>query len=289
MYADMLVAGNALTDYFLLRLCAAICRQPVRRGRMALAALAGGGASLLILIPSAMWAAVGALVAGALMCAIAFGSFRPRALVRQLLCLYALGFAWSGIWYALWFFLKPNGLYWHNGYVYFPISPPVFIVVTAVIYAALSLLRRICRSRQTARVIRFHLIGNGRAVCGQGLLDSGNLLTEPVSGLPVIVADRALVEPVFVPLSGVTDALSEPETARLAQRHFRFVHFDTLRGGGLLPACQLEGVISDDEPLRPASELYVAACADLRKNTGYDAIFPSSAFEHSTERVDSNA
>ena len=26
LYADMLVAANALTDYFLLRLCAAVCR-----------------------------------------------------------------------------------------------------------------------------------------------------------------------------------------------------------------------------------------------------------------------
>ena len=108
--------------------------------------------------------------------------------------------------------------------------------------------------------------------------DSGNLLTEPVSGLPVIVADRALTEPVFVPLHGVTDGTSEPETARLARQHFRFVRFDTLRGGGLLPACQPESIASVDEPLRPAAELYVASCAELRDATGYDAIFPAAAF-----------
>ena len=63
LYADMLVAANALTDYFLLRLCAAVCRRPVRRVRMALAALIGGAASLLILVPASWVPAAGAGIA----------------------------------------------------------------------------------------------------------------------------------------------------------------------------------------------------------------------------------
>lgn len=278
LYADMLVAANALTDYFLLRLCAAVCRRPVRRVRMALAALLGGAASLLILVPASWVPAAGAGIAGAAMCAVAFGIRSPRALLAQVACLYGAGAIWSGVWYALWAFVRPDGLYWHGGMVYFSISPPIFVAITVAIYGALTAVRRLLRTRRRPRVVRFHLSGNGRTVCGVGLVDSGNLLTEPVSGLPVIVADRALTEPVFVPLHGVTDGTSEPETARLARQHFRFVRFDTLRGGGLLPACQPESIASDDEPLRPAAELYVASCAELRDATGYDAIFPAAAF-----------
>ena len=278
LYADMLVATNALTDYFLLRLCAAVCRQPIRRVRMVLAALLGGAAALLILVPAPWVSAAGAAIAGAAMCAVAFGIRQPRALLAQIACLYGAGAAWSGIWYAVWALVRPGGLYWRGGMVYFAVSPPVFVAVTVGIYGALTLVRRLLRTRRRPRVVRFRLTGNGRSVCGVGLVDSGNLLTEPISGLPVIVADRALTAPVFVPLHGITDDAFPPETDRLARQHFRFIRFDTLRGGGLLPACRPEGIASDDEPLRPAAELYVASCAGLCDATGYDAIFPAAAF-----------
>lgn len=289
LYADMLVAVNALTDYFLLRCCAALCRQPVRRVRIVIAALVGGLASLLILAPTAWIPAAGAAAAAAAMCAVAFGVRSLRAWLVQVACLYGIGMGWSGIWYALWITARPDGMYWHGGMIYFSVSPPVFVAVTVAGYAVQCLVRRIVRTRRKPHVVRFRLRGNGHTVCGVGLVDSGNLLTEPISGLPVIVADRAFAAPVFVPLHGVTDDCAAPESAQLARQHFRLVRFDTLRGGGLLPACRPEFIASDDEPLRPAAELYVASCAGLRADTGYDAIFPASAFDHYTERIDTHA
>lgn len=281
LYADLLVAGNALTDYILLRICAAACHEPVHTGRMTAASLIGGASAMLITAPR-LWATVGAAVAGAMMCAVAFATVQPRKLTVRSLCLYGAGLVWSGVWYAVWFLLHPNGVFWQNGYVYFDVSPLQFIGITVGAYAALRVIHGLRRS--APRTVRFSFFGNGRTVYGHALLDSGNLLTEPVSGLPVIVADRALTEPIFPPL----DPADDPNDL-LVRAHFRLIRYDSVGGGGLLPACRIERVRAEEGRLRPSAELYVAACPELRKNTGYDAIFPETAFVYWREKNEKRA
>ena len=285
IYADILVALNVLVDYFLLRSCGAIRRIPMRRGRMVAAGLLGGAASLFIFLPAntALLCLLG-LTSGGIMCVIAFGFHDVRTFLRNMLCLLGISFTYSGMMYALWFFAAPTGMYWHNGVVYFDVSPVGFVLLTLSAYAILTFAQRIgdWRRGQEGAIIWLEMSDRDGTIAGRALVDSGNLLKEPISGHPVIVADLdtvAAIQPVF---RMSTEAPEEQGGAALAQAHFRLVRFHTMNGGGWMTACRVQRVVSPDVILHPADTLYIAACTALKKRTGYDFIVPGSAIKSNT-------
>ena len=93
---------------------------------------------------------------------------------------------------ALWLTLAPGGMVYRNGTVYFSLSPAFIIFVTVACYTVITLAGKICRrlelnSAACRAVVRCG--GNERPL--RLMCDTGNLLTEPFSGLPVIVARRS--------------------------------------------------------------------------------------------------
>ncbi|MBQ9083630.1 MAG: sigma-E processing peptidase SpoIIGA [Clostridia bacterium] len=282
IYADILVALNALIDYFLLRSCGAIRRMPLKRGRLLCASLLGGVAALQIFLPvRGVWAILLSAGSGILLCATAFGFGGMWNFLRNVLCLMGLSFACSAGMYGLWFFLRPEGMYWHNGYVYFDISPMEFVVLTLLTYALLTVGWRVLqrRDRREGRVLRIRLTHSGRSVCGRGLVDSGNLLREPLSGCPVVVVDETL-------LAEIQPQILHPEQltpTEAVQEGFRMVQFQTMHSDGCMAACRIGGITSSDAKLIPATALYAAACPGLKARTGWDMILPAAALAEDTD------
>ena len=280
IYVDILIACNILIDYFLLLFCAVVCHIPVRRMRIFLAALLGGASSLLILVQTAaVLCRCAAIVVGVIMCLIAFGSQKRQKLFKSILCLYALGFIFSAFFYAVWFFLSPNGLYWHNGYIYFSISPLQFALLTAAVYGIFTLTRYILRFTHThrGRIFQLTLQSDCGTVQGHALLDTGNLLTEPISGEAVIVVDRDFAAPILPLLTDLNEKVTEAFAAEFAALHFRYVQFHTIAGGGLLPAGKVKKICSADVELCAAESLYIALCPNLLVQTGCEAVVPETA------------
>ncbi len=283
IYADILVVLNVLTDYLLLRCCGAVRHLPVRRGRLLAGALLGGAASLQMLLPvRGFVAAVLAVAAAGAVCLAAFGFGGIRQFLRNGLCFMGLAFAYSAGMYALWFFLRPDGMYWHGGYVYFDISPLHFVVLTLMTDGLLTAVRRWMQNREQkeGRILRIQMTHEGKSVCGRGLADSGNLLREPISGCPVVIADESL-------LIRLRPQLTQPESltgAEAVRFGFRMVQFHTMNGGGCMAACRVEKITSPDAALLPASALYAAACPGLKERTGWDFILPEAALGQHTER-----
>ena len=216
------------------------------------------------------------------MCGIAFGKRKLCARILDIGCLYAVSFAFSGITYAVWLFVAPNGLFWRNGYAYFAVSPLQFVLLVTAAYGILSLIRFIIHTVrvQSGQTVRITLQANAHTVQGVALVDSGNLLKEPISGEAVVVADRDFALPVLPLLANLTAESATDNESALTDLQFRFVQFHTIAGGGLMPAGRVAAIRSPDVRLLPAAQLYVAVCVDLRKNTGYDALVPESAFRH---------
>jgi stage II sporulation protein GA (sporulation sigma-E factor processing peptidase) len=283
IYADILVVLNVLTDYLLLRCCSTVRHVPVCRGRLLAGALVGGLSSLQMLLPvQGMAATALSLLSAAAVCLTAFGFGSIRQFLRNGLCFMLLAFAYSAGMYALWFLLHPDKMYWHGGYVYFDISPMHFVVLTLLTDGLLTMSQkwRQNRERKEGRILRIQMTHEGKSTCGRGLADSGNLLREPISGCPVIIADEKL-------LVCIRPQLAHPEHLTGVDAvctGFRMVQFHTMNGGGCMAACRVEEITSPDAELLPASALYAAACPGLKERTGWDFILPESALVQHTER-----
>lgn len=257
IYADILLALNWWLDFLLL--------SAVRRGaggvgrswRLALGALVGGCTCLTLFLPplSTWLTLLIRLGAAMLMVAVAFGCRPFRDWCRRVLLLFLLSAGLAGLCGALYFFVAPQGFYVFNGVVYYAVSPLLLVALTVVCYGLLWLGEQLLRRRAPREhVFRVCICHEDRRVEFRCLYDSGNHLAEPFSGRPVLVVEQAVAQELFTPLPTVTDLPAG----------WRLIPYDTLSGGGLLPAFVPTSVTAFSRgctyPLPPC---YVAVCAGL--------------------------
>lgn len=233
IYVDILVAVNWWVDYLLLLCVRRAGGSGVRGWRLALAALVGALSSLVLFLPP-LPAGVSLLckLGGAtLMVLEAFSYESTRLFFRRLLLLFGLSAGLAGLCGALYFFVAPAGFYVFNGVVYYAVPPLLLVGLTAVCYLLLRLYDRWIRLRAPGgRAFTVSLSFDGQTVRVPCLYDSGNHLTEPFSGCPVLVVERGAVAS-LLPLPNDMEELPVSTAAG-----WRVIPYDTLGGSGLLPA-----------------------------------------------------
>ena len=268
IYADTLILWNAAVDYLLLLAAGKLCALPLRRWRMALGALWGGAYALLAAVYPAFWTLwTVKLAAGALAVLIGFGADRrtPRALCG----FYAMAACFGG---AARFLGSLRGVPAEAGA---PADPRVLLLSFALCYAAAALVfRRVGRARrETLRTVT--LTRRGRALTLRTLEDSGNALTDPLTGDGVLVADAEALAPLFDDPALLR--LDAPEAlARLEGEQGRGLRLlpcaCVTAGRGLLLCFRPESLAVDGEARR---DLLVAVSPNRLSPEGrYDAIIP---------------
>ncbi len=261
IYGDILLLLNWWIDYLLLL--------GVRRAlfgggapwRMALGALVGALCSFVLFLPPLpFWLFLAVRLLSALgMVAVAFRWQGWIEMTRRVLLLFAFSAGLAGLCGALYFFLAPNGFYVYNGVVYYSVPPLLLVALTVVCYGLLEGARWLMRRRAPrSHLHRVRLSQGGHSVQITCLYDSGNHLTEPFSGWPVLVVERTTAERlVEVPPS--VEALPAQSEVR-----WRLVPFDTVGNSGVLPAfVPKEAVVVTAQGEQSLMPCYVAVCDRL--------------------------
>ena len=175
VWVDVCFAVNFAADYLLCLLAARLCSAPLRRGRYALAALFGALWALAAAIAGgALRAPAGKLLSAAALCLVAFGG--ERGFARLCAAFLALSAALGGALWAL--TLAFPGA---------PLSPAALTAAFVFFWAAASVFLRGCASRREREIAAVELRFLGRSACFRALVDTGNSLSDPVSGAHVMV------------------------------------------------------------------------------------------------------
>lgn len=198
IYADILFAVNAVVDYLLLLVSARAAGAPLRRKRFALGAALGGGYAVAIFLPgfSFLGNLAYRLLFGLLMLLVAFGS--TRSLPRQGAVFLAVSCALGGGVTAIGF-LDAGPLSLGKGVVYSIPDLKVVLLAGAGCYVLLSLVAPGMAKHDRTQLCPVCLVLMGRRIELTALLDTGNTLTDPVSGQRVAVAEGEAVEALFPP------------------------------------------------------------------------------------------
>jgi len=190
IYVDTLFLLNAIVDYLLLLAAARLAGEPLRRGRFALGAALGGLYAVAIFLPGLGFLAhpLCRLASAALMMLVSYGG--SRRLLRQGLLFVVLTCAFGGGVVAIGL-LGGTGLSLGNGVFYSALDLKVVLLSAAVCYGVLTLVfRRLARhSAADGELTGITLRLGERAVTLTALIDTGNTLTDPISGRPVAVAE----------------------------------------------------------------------------------------------------
>jgi len=254
IYLDTLFFLNAVMDYLLLLCSARIAGEELHRGRMALGAVLGGAYAAAAVLPGMGFLLQPALKAGSAVLMVVVGLGASRRLLRQAVIFFALSCAFAGGVLAVSLF-GGTGLSLGGGLVYSGMDIKIVLLSAAGCYVVFTLvLARLGRHTAAAgELVRAQLRLLDREVCFTALVDTGNTLTDPVSGQSVMVADAQAVTSLFPrgerpgqeELSAPTQALGRLNSGRWRGR-FRLLPYRTVGVEcGLLLAVRLDNVCLD--------------------------------------------
>ncbi len=125
---------------------------------------------------------------------------KPIPLIKKCAVFYLVSFTFAGILIATYYLsIKGQNTYpvMQNGIIYFNISPYV-LFVSSVLSVILIWLSSAVFSRNRNLGIKNLKIFLGNNICNvEALSDTGNLLKEPISNLPVIIVEKNCIKPLF--------------------------------------------------------------------------------------------
>lgn len=249
MYIELFLLENACMDWLILRLAAALGGSRLQGMRGLCFSMLGAAYALLAFYWPAAGSPVGKGLFGCFL-ALALGPKTKKAYITATLCVFAAAFALGGMAAALAF---ATGGRLAQGAIWGGISLRKALCIALLGAFAPRGIRHLLRRRQAGRVEVLVLQGEGRYRLS-ALIDSGNSLFDPLTGLPVIVA--------YLP--ALADAAKRPIPAQ------------TVGGPSVLWALERPRIFINGQEAQ--------ACLALSPNPicGGDAIVPPGALPIST-------
>jgi len=287
IYVDVLVAINIFVTYLLLAASVLFSAVQVKRWRLLVASLLGGVASLAIFLPPLHWSlfALMRIAIAALIVYVAFGFESWKRALRCYAAFFGVNFAFAGIMLALWLTVRPDGMFYQNGAVYFDVSLLVFVLFACVCYAVIRGVVLLLRRRHPGNCACEVVIQvGGQSITLPAFYDSGNKLCDGFTGAPVIVVEYAALHG-FLPEElrsffqsehGLLDVPAE----HLWRTRVREIPFHAMGHEGLLPAFRADRVTAKTKSKSQLTEhAIVAVTTDELSDGAYSVILQASMLE----------
>ena len=166
-----------------------------------------------------------------------------KSLFKALLVFYFVSFTFGGIALALLYFVKPENILMKNG-VYIGTYPIKIVLLGGILgFILISVVYSIIKNKHSKKKkvcdIKFAIDGNEKQV--KALIDSGNFLKEPITGVPVVVVEtmymfglvpKEILENIDNIITGNLEVLND--STRFLSK-FRVIPFNSLgKENGLL-------------------------------------------------------
>ncbi len=196
VYADVLFVTNFVINYILLYITSLLSGGKHSAIRISVASSIGAIYAVCMFMPmfSLACSMAGKLILSLVICAVAFGFVPIKRYIKRLGFFYAVSLLCGGIVTAL---VSPgNGttLGVNNGIIYFNTDIYTIIIASVITYWVIRLTYGVYRKYASRNLYRMTVCKNGRAVALNVLMDTGNMLWDPMSGGSVIVVEKDAVK-----------------------------------------------------------------------------------------------
>lgn len=209
VYIDSFLVLNFSVNFLLLLATARLTDTEARKLRIALAAALGAGYALLSLLPDFRFFLHPAYKIGmaVLMAVIAFGG--ARRLLRLILLFFALACGFSGGLIAIQLLSGGGGM--TDGVLYSTLDVKEILLIAALCYGILTFGFRRMANHGRGELVPILLRAGERELRLTALRDSGNTLTDPLTGRSVLVAEGERFHTLFPDCRCLTEeALRRP-------------------------------------------------------------------------------
>ena len=276
IYADILFFINLIMDFLVLYVCSKVMNIPAKKIRLFFSSCIGGLysiADIFMVFPEPAVAIVVSLV----MCVTAFGFLNKIMLIKCLLMFYCAGFLAGGIITFLFnvFYTYRDTMLFSTG-----ISVKHFTLFALLAYLIISVSVKFLSGMRNQKIkinAEITVMGKSKKYCF--LCDSGNLLCDPYTGLPVIViSEKSIAE--ILNIREYIKCFSSSKADTAVKLKIRYIPVKTVAEKTVLPAFLPDKIIlENNDGKRTEIKAVVAIMSQTLDNPLIDGVIPYSICE----------
>lgn len=197
IYLDVVLVENLIMNFIILLATGLILKEPIKKIRLLLASLVGAIYSVVSYV-SILEIYASQLLKIILSIVIVYIAFNPQTMKKMwkdLLLFYLTSFVFGGAAFALIYIVKPQAILMKNGLFLgtYPLKTILLGAILAfiIIVTAFTVVKSKITKKDMFTKIAFEL--NGKEVETIAMIDTGNLLKEPITNTPVVVVEHTLL------------------------------------------------------------------------------------------------
>lgn len=289
VYLDIVFLENVLMNYIIIFATGVVIKEELKKWRMFFGSCVGAVYTIVMylnIIPIYS----NFIMKLILSFVIVYISFKPRSVkkfIKDLIIFYLVSFVFGGCVFALMYFVQPKMAQIKNGVFVGAYPLKVALIGGIVAFIIVQISFKIVKTKLNKKDMIFDIevLINGNSTKIKGLLDTGNLLKDPITGFPVIVIEHKSLYSVIPEdvlnnlnkiMGGDTDELIKDEKFSEIISRFRIIPFSSIgKQNGLLLGIKADSVkIILDEKIENINNVIIGIYdKSFTKNGMYSAIF----------------
>ena len=299
VYLDIIFLENILMNYIIIFATGVVIKTECRKWRIFIASLVGAVYTVVMylnIIPIYSNFIMKVILSIAIVY-IAFKPMSSKKLIKDLIIFYLVSFVFGGCVFALMYFLKPQMVEIRNGVFVGSYPIKVALVGALIAFIVIQISFKLVKTKLSKKdmIYNVELYINKKSTKVKALLDTGNLLKDPITGFPVIVIEHKslyslipekVLDNLEKILGGDIDDLTKDEEFNKTISRFRMIPFSSLgKQNGLLLGIKADSVnIILDEKTESINNVIIGIYdKSFTKNEMYSAIFGLDLLEGGKE------
>lgn len=197
IYIDIILMENLIMNFIILYATGLVLKRKIKNIRLILASLLGAVYSLLAYISTfeIYTNMILKIILSILIVYIAFNAQNVKQIGKDLLLFYLISFVFGGAAFALIYIIKPQDILMKNGLFLgtYPLKTVILgaIIAFVIVITAFKIVKSKFSAKDMYCKIKIKL--NEKQIQTNAMIDTGNLLKEPITNTPVIVVEHTLL------------------------------------------------------------------------------------------------
>lgn len=201
IYLDIILFENLCMNYIILFATGIVMKRNIKHTKIIIASLIGSVYAIIIYLNITKLASniIMKIILSIIMVWLSFAEPKFKILLRDVLMFYLISFVFGGCSFALIYFISPENVKINNGVLVglYPIK--VTLLAGVVAFIIIQIAFRITKNKLSTTdmmcVVEVEI--NNRKKRIKTLVDSGNMLKDPINGYPVIVVEENAIEDIL--------------------------------------------------------------------------------------------
>lgn len=201
IYLDVVLIENLCMNYIILFATGYILKIEIKHIRLIISALLGGiySVAAYLQILEIYSNILLKIILSIVMVYIAYNSKNIKQIIKQLLFFYLITFVFGGCAFALLYFIKPEQILMRNG-VYIGTYPLKIVILGGIVGFTLTVIAFKYAKMKINKKNMFcelEIYFENKKINTIALIDTGNMLKDPITSMPVIVVEKSILKNVL--------------------------------------------------------------------------------------------